>query len=123
MLALLLSPDAIMRASGTSSYFVHSRAFEEGSLHTAFMDDSTPFFIFCLLKQVDRKSNVMSKNILRSTANLLIATAVIFFLYGLVHIIVELPAHERLRAIATVIVVSVVVGALFWVVGTTRPKV
>jgi VIT1/CCC1 family predicted Fe2+/Mn2+ transporter len=87
------------------------------------MDYSTPFFIFCLLNRVDRKSNAMSKHILRSAANLLIATAVIFFLYGLVHIIVELPAHERLRAIATVIVVSVVVGALFWVVGTTRPKV
>lgn len=64
----------------------------------------------------------MSGNVLRRIINVAIAFAVIFFSYGLVRIIVDLPPHERFRAIATVLVVSVVLASVGWAAGFMRPK-
>lgn len=64
----------------------------------------------------------MSGNLLLRILNVAIAFAVIFFLYGLVRIIVDLPSHERLTAISTVVVVTVVLASVGWGAGFMKPK-
>jgi len=63
------------------------------------------------------------KRVVQHGLDVAIAFAVIFFLYGLVKVIVGLSSgEERLRAVATTIVVAVVLASLLWVASAMRPK-
>ena len=65
----------------------------------------------------------MEKHIFRRVANVAIAFAVIFFLYGLVRIIVALSnGEERLQAVGITLVAAIVIGSVIWVAGSMKPR-
>jgi len=63
------------------------------------------------------------KRAIQHGINVAIIFAIIFFLYGLVKIIIGLSSgEERFQAVGTTIVVGVVLASLLWAAGAMRPK-